>query len=788
MKIIIHELYKQLSGRILWLVMALLVLLNVVFCLRETEDDYDPQKLDALKAAEKIAKENPDEVYLRYQTMLALEEAYEEESEEWSELYMNALLGVGSLDELPPEPESPDFPSTYYEGMDDFRLLDLYYQNALTPDEYIAELEEKRLIAEETLNSYRAAGYASDSYAYRYQVRFWNIYGEALEIIRPDGSAAYGWDEFWSYGGSGIFLLLAAILIGSRLFTVERDSGMESVLRTARRGRGRLALAKLVCAAVWMLGISLIFHLSALATCAARFGLSSPFAPLQQSSLMLYCPYPLSQLGAFLLTVLLSALAALVVCLLTASLTLLVRRALPAIAISAAVVGVEFYLLEKGGEYFTSLNLLTATQPESLWARWSPVHFMGKPTAFLPLMIAAFALIALLAALIAFERWVRRGMGTRAIRITLPKLNTKWKLPRLPHFHSIRLLPYELHKRSSIRMALICLLLIAIQVGLSLNSLTGEPTFYDEMKTRYMQEYEGMTLDEAEVAISERLATYAEATMDGKASEMASKRISNEITYEEYAAYCDLLNEALSHENPLTAYREELRYLIQKRDEMGIETRPVLSTGFVTWVDRPFDIPIIALLFVLLAGVFAREHETKFISLLRSTARGRNPVWWAKLRMALICAFIAALGAMLLDIGLLTTRYPTDLFSAPLVCIARYQNTASDITAGEYLALVCLLRLAGTLLWGLVLTALSQLLRSEWAAAGCMLLLFLPYGLTMLGVPSAKMVDLTMLLSGDRLWLGSWEQGNVALLVAFVAVTAAITAGLTAVSYKKFCK
>lgn len=790
MKLILHELYKQLSGRVLWLVMVLLVLLNIIFCLREVEKDYNADRLAALKAADSIVRENPEEIYAQYQAMLALNEAYEEEEEEWFNLQMEYMTGLISSEELPPEPESPDFPSQYYEGMDDFQLLDLYYGKILTADEYAADIEDKRTFAQETLDSYRAAGYSKDTYAYRYQVRFWNIYGDTLGKVEIDDSLTYGWDAFWGYGGSGIFLLLAALLAGSRLFTVERDSGMEPVLRACRRGRGALALGKLGAATLWMLGASLVFHLSALLACGWRYGLSSPFAPIQQSLIMRYCPFAFSQLGTFLLTVLFSALAALAICLLTASLTLLLKKALPAIALSALVVGAQFYLLEKGGEYLSTLNLLTATDPQRLWERWSPIHIMGGPISYLPFLIAVLAVVALLTAAVALIRWVCCGMGSRTIRrIALPQLPFKWKLPlRKLRRHSVRLFPYEWRKSTGMRMAIICLLLIALQAGISLNALNGEPTFYDEMKQGYMLEYDGLTLEEQDTAITERLAIYAEATREGKSAEMAAKRLDDEITFEEYAAYCDLLNEALTYKDTLTAYREELHYLMEKGEALGIETYPVIATGFVTWASRPFDIPVVLLLFVLLAGIFAREHETKFMPLLRTTKRGRQPVWIAKLKLATLCVLAVTVAALVLDIALLVLRYPTDCLSAPLVCISRYRDTASDIKVIEYILLVCLLRIVGTLVWGLIITALSQLLRSEWATAGCMLLLLLPYGLTLLGVPSAQIVDITMLLSGDRLWLASTAGGGMTLLTLFTAISAALTALLVTASYKKFCK
>lgn len=109
MKLVLYELYKQLSGRILWLVMALLILLNVIFCFRETSDDYDPQELKALKAAEKIVKANPEEVYLSYRTMLALDEAYNEAYDEWLELYMMSL-GDPTAEDCRPNPNRLKFP------------------------------------------------------------------------------------------------------------------------------------------------------------------------------------------------------------------------------------------------------------------------------------------------------------------------------------------------------------------------------------------------------------------------------------------------------------------------------------------------------------------------------------------------------------------------------------------------------------------------------------------------------------------------------------------------------
>lgn len=792
MRLIFYELRKQMSGRILWVLLALLIVLNVVFCLRETENEYYSEQLKIMKAAEKVVSQDPEKYELLYASMLVVNEAYEKALYEWIDESMMYIPGESEGDP-PIEPEAPQFPCQYVEGTSDFYVLDTYFTNVLSHEEYETEITSLRETAKKTLNNYLSAGYDQNSYAFRYQVEFWIIYGETLDTVKLDNSLSYGWDSFWKYDGSGLFLFLAVILIGSRLFTIERDSGMEPVLRATKRGRWHLAFAKLGAAALLTLVASLVFHLSALACCAYRFGLSDPFAPIQQSLDMIYCPYPFSQLGGFVLTVLVSALAAFSLCLLTALLTLLFKKAMPAIAITAAITGAEFYLLEKGGEYLSNINLLTAASPLRLWQRWLPIHIDSEPISYLPFLFGVLGVIVLLSAVISLLRWVYCGMGVPRTR---RRLLAKWAekrirsrpLPKIaPKFRSVNLFSYEFLKPSSLRMTYICLVLIVLQIGISVSTLDGKPTFYDEMKAQYMQEYEGMTLYEAEAAISERLERYAEATRDEKATEMAAKCISGEITYEEYSAYLDLLHEALTHKDVLEVYYQELTYLIDKQEATGIETYPVLSTGFLTWLDRPFDIPVLVLILVMFSGIFAREHESKFLPLLRSTKRGRGPVWFAKVKMTAFCSLMIALGAVCLDLALLFLRYPTDYLTAPLVCIMRYRNTVIGITGWQYIILVGLLRLLGTLVFGLLVAVFSELLGYEWAAAGCALLTIIPYGLTLLGV-SADFVDITMLISGDRLWLASTASGGYTMLMLFVLTVPAIAVGLSILSHKKFCK
>lgn len=164
MKLTVNELFKHFRGRVLWLVMALLVVINVAFALRDGKDRYDPEMIDALKAAERIVNEHPDEIYESYQTMKEMKIAYDDAWYEWLE---NSMLGPYGDPALEEEPKSPEFPSTYYEGMSDYSFFDNYYKNVLTAEGYETLITEKRENARQTVFNYQNSGYPEDSYAFQ---------------------------------------------------------------------------------------------------------------------------------------------------------------------------------------------------------------------------------------------------------------------------------------------------------------------------------------------------------------------------------------------------------------------------------------------------------------------------------------------------------------------------------------------------------------------------------------------------------------------------------------------
>lgn len=785
MKLSLYEIRKQLSGRLMWGVLALLVLLNMALCYYFTDSRTDETLLPAMKVADEVYREDPEGVLERYKAYKEQYDAYEMARPEW---FFNKWNEDGTMK---PEPTPPDFPSTFYEGWDDYSLINAYLEQVLTEEQYRTIIADGIESSERTLVGYISNGYDSDSFAYRYQLRYHEVYSGVLENVQIKGGCDYGWDILFSYNGTGLFIFLAALFVGSRLFLTERDCGMHLLLRTARHGRGKQAFAKTVAAALLSMLITVLFFASSMLVIGSKVGFSSPAASVQQISAMVYCPYELNMFTALLATMAMTLLAAFAICLLTACFSLFTRRSLFAMLLSAVVVGLSYVFsnyIEQ--DFLKYVNIFTATSGEALFGQWRAVHCFSHPIEqLLPLTVMLVGLL-ILSALIGWGVWDEVGVGVSATnrnRSILPIAAWIEKMPRL-RIRSLGLGYYEQKKLLPTKLTLLCIALIALKVILSVNAFDGELSYRDELKMRYMAQYEHMTLAESYDAVNEKLAYYAEISSDSYIDEMAVKVINGEITADEYNAYRGELSEAVTYKKSLEGFAEELGYLLEKEAETGIEAKPVFSIGVRNLFASDFEPILFILLMLLFCGSYAKEYETGFMSLLHSTKRGRKHVFFTKLAWVVGISLICTLAFTLLDLGLVFAHYDMACTSAPLFAISTYSFMSSRLTIGSYLLFVTVLRTVSYTLLGVLIAALSGCLRSEWSAAGVTLLTLIPYLLGGLGLTIFEPIDITAMLSVDRLWLTSWAQGSAALFIVFISVAVAVTAILTVFSYRKFCK
>lgn len=790
MKLYLCELQKQLTDKLVWGVLAFLLLINTAFCYYFTDTRQGLDILPAMKAADEAYQNDPEGVLAAYHLYQDERETYDAALEAW----IDSQVGGHDPSTIIEEPIEPNIPSTYCEGWNDYDLLDTYFQHIISENEYRIELGEAISISERTLRSYQMNGNSPNSYAYRYQLRYMDEYNDTLNRVKITEHYAYGWDILFVYSGTGLFIFLAAIFMGSRLFMTERDCGMHLILRTTYHGRDRQAAVKIVSALLLTILITLLFTLSSMAVIGWKVGFSSPWGAVQQISSMLYCPYPLSMITCLLWTVGCTVLAVYSICLLTAVVSLIVRRSLAAILISVVVVGLSYYLFGYGNPDFSKyVNIFTAVSVETLLGQWRAVHVGEYPVSQLvPLILLLISLLSV-AVMVGILVWSTWGIGVSSSstgRLSKKLAKIIEKLPRL-NIYSLRIATYERQKLLPYKRTILCLMLVALKMLFSFTSINGELTYTDELKLLYMKQYKELTLSQSYEAVDEQVAYYDEISSNTYVNAMATKRVTGEISREEYYAYRNELNEARTYQKSLESYRDELQYLLDKETQTGITAKPVFSTGVRVLLESDFEWILAVLFLLLFSGSYAREYESNFMPLLRSTKWGRFRVFLTKGGWVLAISLLLSLSFTLLDMGLVFARYDMSCTTAPLFAISTYRNTASDLTVGEYLVGLAVLRTFSYMLFGALIAALSGTLCSEWSAAGVILLCCIPYVLKGIGLDGFEPFDFTLALSGDRLYLYSTALGNTGslwFLGIFITAWVVVNAVLIIVSHRKFCK
>ena len=89
------------------------------------------------------------------------------------------------------------------------------------------------------------------------------------------------WHDLYSHRGYALMSTLILMLLIPPVFCNEYSSKMADILRTAKCGKARLAVTKLLVCMAAMLLLSLLMSVTELCTFAARYGLDSASSPVQ---------------------------------------------------------------------------------------------------------------------------------------------------------------------------------------------------------------------------------------------------------------------------------------------------------------------------------------------------------------------------------------------------------------------------------------------------------------------------------------------------------------------------
>ena len=621
MKLIDYELSKLFKSKILLILLAVLLAVNVWLLLGEIP-------------AEKVASEKQLSEFM--EIYKADPEGMDKYIEEFNAAYNAAVQSKRNQDAEPlPYPDN-----VYTENDYQFFRSDFLAIQKLT-DTYKKALKNARRVANGHLTEYEYMGYNESMFEWQYQLKLLASYDELDKLEFPSENVV-GYDVFFSYSGFCVPLLAALLLCGIMLVIPEKSGGMLMILRASKNGRAKTFLSKIAAGLVMSALLCVVFTVTSLLAIYLKVGLYGAGLPLQMVDSMMFSPFFLSiGQGVVLITLarLFSGFAFLSVIIVIAC---FFNDYIAPFGAGAVFIGLNYaigtynflneYSVTRNVNFFWSID---GTKYISIW---SGVKLFGACAELLPTLLVLYSIVIIACAAGGTLLFSRGAIGQKKLKLPI-KLDfiKKIHLPRIPFGTTTA--RYELKKLLTPVTAVIIVALVIATAYFANGAFNVKRDYAQNLYTEYMTELEGEWTEEKHEYLT-NLAAEINAIV-AKYNTMQEKYRSGEITMLEYGEY---LNEYLVAQNKQAVVNEILahsRYLKEQHDA-GKKVAFFDDTGWRFLKRVNLSYLLCAAVILLFADVFSYEYRSGFYQIQRSEKNGRAKVLIIKL--GIVAAVAAILG------------------------------------------------------------------------------------------------------------------------------------------------
>ncbi len=669
------------------------------------------------------------------------------------------------------------------------------------------------------LDSFADMGVGEDSFTRRYQLRVIELYEAARDSVELQVEYVRGWEEYFSYDTVNVFIFLMLVMLGSIIFAQEKQTGFLPIMRTARYGRARTAVSKILTMLLLSSVFVVMFTLSTFAVYGLRIGFSSPGNAIQALSPFTLSPYRISIGEYFAVTLGVKLLTFAAFSMIVLALSVVFYNYILIYFAGLGLFGINFlfYTISyvDANSVFKNLNLVTAAAVKPLFVRYRAMNFFGNVAGFVPSLCVIFPLVIVVCAVVLTVLYVRGTSGVRVAwidaalarcmtaaarvrRLFTPVRRAEPRRPRKPRrarVYSRSLVLAEAYKTLvSSRLFVVVLLILCVKVWYSAKINAPAKSYADAVYEEYMTVLEGEVTEEKLAYIAAERAAIDETL--ARLPVMEQLHAEDEISFEEWSAFISEYTNASSRTKLLEAVEEQAAYLQEKEAETGIRGWFLYDTGWSKFYSEDADLFLYASVLLLLTGSFAAEYVSRssageFAGLLRSTKNGRDRTFRAKLISSGTIALLLAVLTGAADAAIIFGGYDMPAGNAPLLSLQMFSDVTGSITVAQYFALFSLMRIVGTWLMAMLVCALSELLAKYVPVLGAAVVLtLLPALCVYFGFAAAGKVNFLNLLAGTPLFLQSARTplfgSGYAMLVLWLAVAAAAVTAMILPARKKF--
>ena len=793
-----YEMRKILSARYLWIFLLVMLLINSAIAWTSVKSTRTASENRMIARFVEGYFAAPEEYDAHYAKILAF-------NEEQNEL-MKQAIASGNDDFVPER-----YPNKYstVDNISDESLFRMLYRAIEEAGEYPDKIKPIIDSAQRNLESLPAIGAGEGDYVYRYQMKIIELYGELLRNTRIGVEYIYGWEEYFSYATVNFFIAVTVIMFSALVFAQEKQNGFLSVLRSTHEGRMTTALGKLLTLVIASLLTVVIFTLSTFAVFGMRSGYSSPVNALQALGGFTLAPYPITVGEYFLASFAIKILTFLLLSFAVAAISVAFSNYAVIFVGGFTLWGTSFLLYSNvdSSRALKLLNLAGAAETNGLFERFGSLNIFGALCGYLPFLLVIFAALTVICAVFCAAMHTRGFVGISfafidtakaELRIAVGKLSVILSKLGVSKKHEIRsfsssLVSAEIFKSLiSSRFIIALVLILCVKTAYSAELYSAPKSYSDEVYYEYMTHLEGELTDEKLGYI--RAEREDIDSILRQREQMQNAYRDGEIDFNEYYDYLARYNYAESRNELLKVIEEHAKYLAEA-DNGGWF---VYDTGWQKLYSGDADLFLYTAILLLLAGIFASEYFSRgekggFARILRSTKKGREQTFSAKLISAAIMSLTLTVITSAIDIISVFGNYEMPALSAPIVSIREFAALTPSLTVGGYMAVFLVLRITGALLMAMLVCALSELLCRYLPVLGTVIVLtLLPAFCVGFGISAAEPLNFLNLLAGTPILINSAETAlfgsDWGMLAIWITAAAAAVGGIMMPARKMYVK
>ena len=719
-----------------------------------------------------------------------------------TEQYYKELQMLASLNG---REEDPNFPYSYYGSpeYDDFLILRLVYQRVdYIESGYAEQIDNIISMSERKLDDMYSFYYDDGDYEIKEQKAILEKYRSLKDNVQLPRKYAHGYDTYIQNNTVSVFVLLCVLVFASYLFLDERASGFESILRSAKHGRGRTFVAKVLALLSATLFCVVVFSLTTFAAVGIMQGYSDISSPIQVFEDFAKVPFEISILGYVLLQMLVRFAAFALIAAFVSCLASLKVPYIASIGGGIALYGVNAIISNR--TYMGTTPAVRYLNPAAMIEACALLGFDRYISLFtIPVpYLAASLLIAVMATTALFVA----GGALFCSNVRVPSLQRRFQIPKilapnLPvaikrHEKVHTLAWYELKKsRFLLLLAAICVLLVI--KGAYVDKAVGTMESYDQaIYYEYVTTVQPMESDERTAYMTAERERIDSILLAAQSNRNAFSN--DQMTAEDYFAYCEQLTDARARNGVFARVENYVTYVERKNAETGGDAKIIYSIGYERLYALPSDVFVCAALMLLCVGSFAVEYRSQssmggFSQILRAAKHGRGRTFACKLLT------FGALGTGIsvlfraVTLWIVSRNYVLPDLDATLYSIQAFCDVCSDITIGQYLLLDLGMQVVLGVLGSVVVCAVSCLCRRPLATISMGLLAIgLPEVLAGSVLPQLAACSLLSFssplpvtsLSAQKQLLG----GDFWYLLCALALLTLLCTALTLLAGRKFCK